>query len=101
MLSCGVRLIAHRRDLIAYARFVASACIVFSIRIIADVYIVSTKTEDAPVIVVISYCALLTNEVERFTISVIVHAHRIADHTPLTVLLREVASPTALDLLNF
>ena len=100
MLTCRVRLVPQCRHLIAYAWFVASACIVFNIRIIADVYIVSTKTEDTPVIVMISYCTLLTNEVERFTISVIVHAHRIADHAPLTVLASEVTPPATIYFLN-
>ena len=100
MLTCRVRLVPQCRHLIAYAWFVASACIVFNIRIIADVYIVSTKTEDTPVIVMISYCTLLTNEVERFTISVIVHAHRIADHAPLTVFASEVTPPATICFLN-
>ena len=41
----------------------------------------------------------LINEVECLAIGVIVHTHRIAHHTPLTVLLCKVTAPAAPNLL--
>ena len=100
MLTGGVRLVAQCRHLVAYVRFVTSACIVFSIRVVADVYIINAQPEDTTMPIVIRKAALLIDEIESLTVGVIVHAHRIAYHTSVAVLLREVASPTTLDLLN-
>ena len=52
-------------------------------------------------IVMIRHCALCVDEIERLTISVIVHSHGIANHPSITILLGEVTPPATVYLLNF
>ena len=80
-------------NLVTHLRSIATTCVVIYIRIVSDIDIISTNSNDTPMPVVIRQLSSSIYQVECLAQSKVIYSHRVIDSASISIFLTEVTSP--------